>query len=113
MSILACRAETQQIRSLHSLCENVDLRLVNKRVLEGLVKAGALDSLVQRGSSEADVSKDRSKLFAMIDRAVEHGNRSQKDRELGQSQLFDDLNGDSNFENGIELPNVASWSEIQ
>ena len=113
MSILACRAETQQIRSLHSLCENVDLRLVNKRVLEGLVKAGALDSLVQRASSESDVSNARSKLFAMIDRAVEHGNRSQKDRELGQSQLFDDLNGDSNFENGIELPNVASWSEIQ
>jgi DNA polymerase-3 subunit alpha len=113
MSILACRAETQRIRSLHSLCENVDLRLVNKRVLEGLVKAGALDSLVRSASSESEVSNSRSKLFALIDRAVEHGNRFQKDRELGQSQLFDDLDGDSSSENGIDLPNVASWSEIQ
>ena len=77
MSILACRAETQQVKSLHSLCENVDLRLVNKRVLEGLVKAGALDSLVHGASPESNASKARSKLFAMIDRAVEHGSRFQ------------------------------------
>ena len=46
-SMLAVRKELGgPIRSLHQLCEGLDLRLVNKRVFEALVKAGALDSLV-------------------------------------------------------------------
>ncbi len=46
-SMLAVRNELGgAIRSLHQLCEGLDLRLVNKRVFEALVKAGALDSLV-------------------------------------------------------------------
>ena len=46
LSMLAVRKERGRIDSLYTLCEHVDLRLVNKRVLESLVKAGALDSLV-------------------------------------------------------------------
>ena len=45
LSMLAVRKELGGIDSLYTLCEHVDLRLVNKRVLESLVKAGALDSL--------------------------------------------------------------------
>ena len=44
-SLLAVREKQGRIRSLHTLCEELDLRLVNKRVIESLVKAGALDSL--------------------------------------------------------------------
>ena len=44
-SILEHRRTRGRIQALHELCEGVDLRLVNKRVLESLVKAGALDSL--------------------------------------------------------------------
>jgi len=43
------------------LCEDVDLRLVNKRVLESLIKSSALDSLGAR----------RTQLYAMIDRALD------------------------------------------
>ena len=46
LSILEHRRECGGIRSLQQLCEGVDLRVVNKRVLESLVKAGAVDSLV-------------------------------------------------------------------
>ena len=44
-SLLAVRAKQGRIRSLHALCEDLDLRLVNKRVFESLIKAGAFDSL--------------------------------------------------------------------
>src|SRR5256886_15112882 len=44
-SLLAVRAKQGRIASLPALCEEIDLRLVNKRVFESLVKAGAFDSL--------------------------------------------------------------------
>ena len=47
-SLLAVRKAGGRITSLHALCEDVDLRLVNKRVFESLVKAGAFDSLAQQ-----------------------------------------------------------------
>src|SRR4029434_9786453 len=52
-SILDVRAKLGRIQSLHELCEHLDLRLVNKRVLESLAKAGAFDSLYG-GGSDAD-----------------------------------------------------------
>ena len=44
-SLLDVRGKQGRIKSLHSLCEELDLRLVNKRVFESLIKAGAFDSL--------------------------------------------------------------------
>src|SRR5207247_5392206 len=44
-SLLEVRKARGRITSLHELCEDLDLRLMNKRVFESLVKAGALDSL--------------------------------------------------------------------
>ena len=46
LAILEARREDGRIRSLYHLCEQVDSRHVNRRVVESLVKAGALDSLV-------------------------------------------------------------------
>ena len=48
-SILEVRQATGRITSLHQLCESLDLRLVNKRVLEALVKSGACDTLIPQG----------------------------------------------------------------
>ena len=50
-SILGVRAAQGTIASLHALCDELDLRLVNKRVLESLVKAGAFDG-VRHGKGE-------------------------------------------------------------
>src|SRR5947207_3062061 len=44
-ALLAVRKNQGRIASLHALCEELDLRLVNKRVFESLVKAGAFDSI--------------------------------------------------------------------
>ena len=70
----ACAQKQGRITSLHALCEDLDLRLVNKRVFESLVKAGAFDSLVagdaaiaalpSRGAAAAAAGGDRRGLRA-------------------------------------------------
>ena len=110
LSMLAVRDTQRRIRSLHTLCESIDLRLANRRVLESLTKAGAFDGLATGPKQPPQVL--RARLFAVIDRALEHGARSQRDRDLGQSQLFADpeVDGDSG---GIPLPEAPPWSESQ
>src|SRR5216684_7341788 len=84
LAMLGVRNELGRIDSLYTLCEQVDQRLVNKRPLESLVKAGAFDSLVAAGT----IPSRRARLFAAVDKAIEHGSRHQRDRDKGQSQLF-------------------------
>ncbi|HXH07893.1 MAG TPA: DNA polymerase III subunit alpha, partial [Vicinamibacterales bacterium] len=75
-SILEARRRLGRIDSLFTLCEHVDLRLVNKRVLESLIKAGAFDTLAPPGS-DARPAAWRARLAAAVDRALEHGGRRQ------------------------------------
>jgi DNA polymerase-3 subunit alpha len=104
------RRERGRIDSLYTLCEYADLRLVNKRVLESLVKAGALDSLVP--AAGGTVGARRARLFAAVDKAIEHGGRHQRDREKGQSQLFGGSDDDSSSA-AVPLPDAPAWAEIQ
>jgi DNA polymerase-3 subunit alpha len=67
-----------EFASLEDLCRRIDLRTVNKRVLESLVKAGAVASL---GSLAA--------LLGRLDVALESGARHQRDVAAGQGTLFD------------------------
>ena len=64
--------------SLDDFCRRVDLRTVNKRVAESLVKANAMASL---GTASA--------LLGALDGALENGQRHQRDVAAGQSTLFD------------------------
>jgi DNA polymerase-3 subunit alpha len=107
MSILGVRGERGRLDSLHTLCEHADLRLVNKRVLESLVKAGALDSMVHDGAS--DTRRSRARLFAAVDRAIEHGGRHQRDRDKGQNQLFG--GGEDGGHGAVPLPDALPWVE--
>jgi DNA polymerase III subunit alpha len=110
LSILAVRRQFGRIDSLHTLCEYADLRLVNKRVLESLIKAGALDS-IPCGDNRS-VRARRACLFAAVDKCLEHGSRHQRDRDKGQSQLFG-----AATEEGPLLPVPLSeappWTEAQ
>jgi len=78
-SILKTRAEAGPFRSLEDFCARVDLRLVNRRVIESLIKAGAFDSL----------GLPRAHLLARVDEALERGQRTQRDRSDGQPSFFD------------------------
>jgi DNA polymerase-3 subunit alpha len=116
-SILGVRGEKGKIEALDRVCEDIDLRLVNKRVLESLVKAGACDSLYARDAAwiAQPITVRRARLFAGIDRAMEHGNRRQKDREQGQSFLFGgDVVGEGDDSGAImTLPEATPWPDAQ
>jgi DNA polymerase-3 subunit alpha len=89
-SMLGVRHALGRITSIFTLAEDLDLRLVNKRVVESLVKAGAFDEIgrLQLSSPDAPAGVVRARLLASVDRVLDHGSRSQRDREKGQSQLF-------------------------
>jgi DNA polymerase-3 subunit alpha len=78
-SILRTRAEAGPFTSLEDFCARVDLRLVNRRVLESLIKAGAFDVL----------GLPRAHLLAHADQALEAGQRRQRERVEGQASFFD------------------------
>ncbi|MCM8830283.1 MAG: DNA polymerase III subunit alpha, partial [Candidatus Omnitrophica bacterium] len=76
-SIIEAR-ERGLFTSLFDFCERVNLRSVNKKVIESLVKAGAFDYL----------EIPRSQLFAMIDEAIELGSKMQKKKGEGEIDIF-------------------------
>jgi len=78
-SILKTRADDGAFRTLDDFCARVDLRLVNRRVIESLIKAGAFDGL----------GLPRAHLLAQCDLALEAGQRQQRERAEGQSSFFD------------------------
>jgi len=82
-SILESRREKGEFPSLFSLCERVDTRRLNKKVLEALLKAGACDGVVP----------SRAAAMAALDLAVERAQKAQRERESGQTSLFSLLGG--------------------
>ena len=113
-SLLQVRRDQGRIGSLHRLCEEADLRLVNKRVLESLAKAGAFDGLVPAADGAGAAPRTvRARLLAGLDAAVEYGNRHQRDREKGQTQLFGGDDSHDGEQAGGALPAAAPWSEAQ
>jgi DNA polymerase-3 subunit alpha len=124
-SLLEVRKKQGRIRSMVSLCEDLDLRLVNKRVFESLIKAGAFDSLAQGTPFERLPSMAlRPRLIAAIDAACDYGARAQRDREQGQAQLFGGFEDDFSVSgaavgDGLQpvphqaLPEAAPWTEAE
>jgi DNA polymerase III subunit alpha len=100
-SILEAREQDGPFESLHDLCERVDLRRVNRRVLESLVKCGAFDS----------TGAHRSQLMAVLEEALEHGQKLGRDRAAGQSSMFDAFVDSGNGAAAPALPAVPPWIE--
>ncbi len=75
--ILEARKEGP-FKDLFDFCERVDTRRVNRKVIEALVKAGAFDF----------TKRHRRQLFESIEKALDRGAASQRDKEVGQSSLF-------------------------
>jgi DNA polymerase-3 subunit alpha len=107
LSMLAVREQKGRIDSIFTLCEEVDQRLVNKRPLESLVKAGAFDSL-----AEGAIPWRRARLFAAVDRAIEHGGRHQRNRQDGRMSFFD-LGDEGHPAAAIPLPDAPPWTDAQ
>lgn len=90
-ALLDSRRQEGPFKDLADLCHRVDLKQLNKRVLEGLIKAGAMDSF----------GENRATLLFALDACLEAGQRAAKDAQSGQFGLFDDLG-----------PNQASFAEL-
>ncbi len=121
-SILAARTELQYekqrgFQSLNEFCEKVDLRLLNKRVVESLIKSGAFDSMFAGNAGR------RAALIAGVDKAMDSAQKAQRDHAAGQhglfamlGNIFDDSPASANGHDADHqdaLPNVPDWDEHQ
>ena len=102
-AILRARQAGGAFLSFFDFCERVDLRAVNRRVVESLIKSGSFDSLDPR----------RAALYAFIDQAMDLGQKQQRDREQGQSSLLGLLGGDEPERRGAtaRIPEATAWGE--
>ena len=100
--IIEARESLGGFRSLFQFCDAVDTRLLNRRVLESLIKSGALDTLGAR----------RAQLFQMIDPAMESAQKYQRERASSQHGLF--AGGGAPAEPPEPpLPDVEEWPEYE
>jgi DNA polymerase III subunit alpha len=87
--------------SLFDFCERVDLRKVNKRVVESLIAGGAFDSTGAR----------RSQMMAVLEEALEYGQKVQKERCDPQMSLFDDGAECDLSVTVPRIPKITEWEE--
>ena len=99
-SIIAGRQAGGPYRSLVDLCDRIDLRLCNKRVIEALIDAGACDSL---GGDH------RAQLVAALDTAFGEAQARQQERVSGQHALFGEATPVPRPSS--PLPDVVPWTE--
>src|SRR6202795_1956863 len=98
--ILEARAELGRFHSIYQFVDHIDTRLLNKRVLESLIKSGAMDTLGAR----------RAQNFAVIDRAFERAQRQQRERTSGQHGLFGGASAAA-APADEPLPDLEEWPE--
>lgn len=102
--IIEARKKVGRFQSLFHFCENVDLRAVNKQVLEALIKAGAFDRL----------GGNRHQMMVGLEKAMETGASLQSDKVKGQMNFFGQMGGQIDYaEDHKRLPDVAPWPEPQ
>ncbi len=102
-AILEARRDHGSFHGLDDFTARVDLRIVNRRSIEALVKSGAFDSC----------GRPRSQLLASVEAALEHGSGLQAHKTSGQATLLDFCasQGGEFGTGGIEFPEIAEFQE--
>jgi DNA polymerase-3 subunit alpha len=100
-SIIEARKEAA-FSSLCDFCERVDLKKVNKRVIESLIKCGAFDS----------TGEYRSRMMAYLEDCLDYGQRVQKEKSDPQIGLFD-LQESRQAINLPPVPEIDEWRKKQ
>jgi DNA polymerase-3 subunit alpha len=98
-SIVKARQQAGRFVSIFDFCSRIDLRLVNKKVLESLIQAGAMDSLA--------LNRNRNQLLQAVDLATAYAQRVHDQRSRGQVSIFDQGGGDTVPE--PQLPEIPDW----
>ncbi|MCA9094067.1 MAG: DNA polymerase III subunit alpha, partial [Planctomycetaceae bacterium] len=104
-AIVEEREKNGPYRSIFSICERIDSKILQKSALEILIKAGTLDSL----------GPTRSQHLAVVDRAVQAGQARQRDRLSGQKNLFggDEPESDPGESLPQDMPDVPELTHSQ
>ncbi len=95
LEIMAARQKDGDFTSLMDFCKRVSMRVVNRRVMENLIKCGAMNSFGAK----------RSQLLAVLDATVDRAAAYQRDNEAGQMNLFGEENGFEALDD-IPLPDL-------
>lgn len=101
LNLVEARKKSGSFTSLVDFCTRVDMRVVNKRVIESLIKCGAFDSLGAK----------RSQLSAVLDQAVDTAASNQRDAASGQIGLF--ATDDAQSVDEIRLPEIDEMPKEQ
>ncbi|MDD5154217.1 MAG: DNA polymerase III subunit alpha [Desulfovibrionales bacterium] len=101
-SIIAARTQEGPFTSLENFCLRVDLRRVNRRVTESLIKAGAFDYMGAR----------RAQLFAVLDDEIGLAQSRQRQKESSQMSIFSEKTL-SDTGSSITLPIMEEWPRDQ
>jgi DNA polymerase-3 subunit alpha len=99
-AIRVAREESGRFHSIYQFCELVDLGSINRRMIESLIRAGAMDSF--EGS--------RAQLFVAVEGAMEAGQAAQRARLSGQEGLFGDVFGGDHPHVEKPLPAIPDWT---
>ena len=99
-AIIKEREENGDFKNIFDFCKRVDAKYVNKKSLEGLIKAGAF----------SNIEKSRKQLFENMEHILDVTSKEAKDRAMGQVSLFASLGEDSGFEN-VQYQLVGSDAE--
>lgn len=100
-AIIEERKKNGPFKTIFEFCSRVDLRKVNKRVLEALIKAGAFDCTGAR----------RSQLMTVLEEALEYGQRVQKEKSDPQLGLFKIDKANTALTGEPPMPDVPDWDE--
>ncbi len=98
-SIVNTRQSSGKFKTIFNLCEKLDLRLVNKKVLESLIQSGACDSL----------QGHRAQLFNTIEKAHQFGAKRQEQANSDQVDIFGNTLAASEF-SMPPLAEVPPWA---
>jgi DNA polymerase-3 subunit alpha len=96
--ILSSRVDQGPFESIYELCQRVDTQKVNRRVLEQLIKCGAMDT----------IHPSRARTLAALDDALEKAQVMQRDRQSGQMNMFGLLRSKKKASAPV-LPDVPDW----
>jgi len=99
-NIINNRLQHGAFKNLFEFCQRVDARKVNRKVLEALIRAGAMDCFKQQ----------RATLMASIDNALRAAEKKNRDQAAGQNDLFSNQSGPA-VESVHEYINAKTWSD--
>jgi DNA polymerase-3 subunit alpha len=99
-SIIDQREENGVFKDLFDFCNRIDLKKANRRVLEALIRAGALDKL----------GPNRAVIMASLEESVKSAEQFKRNSELGQNDLFG-APSEENAEQNIQFAKVRPWPE--